>query len=243
MDRLHGKVAIITGAARGQGASEARQFILEGAKVVMTDVSEAGAGLATDLGENAHFLMHDVTDERAWKRVVDDTVARFGRLDILVNNAGVYRPADIAQTSVADFDMHYRVNQLGVFLGMQASIEPMSNSGGGSIVNISSGLARRGSSGRIAYAASKWAVRGMGRAAALELAGHRIRVNTVMPGIVDTPMLDGNTEEFKKEMAAMVPLGRIGSTEEVAELVTYLASDNASYISGGEFVIDGGISA
>jgi 3alpha(or 20beta)-hydroxysteroid dehydrogenase len=243
MNRLTGKVAIITGAAGGQGAAEARLLVNEGASVVLTDMITDGAAIAQELGERALFLKHDVSNELEWQDVVNATIDRFDRLDVLVNNAGVFQPATIDQTSVETFDLHYRVNQLGVFLGMRAVIDPLSKSGGGSIINISSGLAMRVFPGRIAYTGSKWAVRGLTRAAALELATFNIRVNAIMPGVIDTPMLGDNNTELREQLSAMVPLGRLGRSEEIAEMVAYLASDQSSYVTGSEIVIDGGVAA
>jgi 3alpha(or 20beta)-hydroxysteroid dehydrogenase len=241
MGRLEGKIAIITGAARGQGANEARRFVAEGAKVVLTDLSDGGEKVAAELGENAIFLQHNVSDEDAWRHVVDFAVKKFGRIDILVNNAGIFTPHSIVDTTKESFDRHYQVNQLGVFLGTKAVIEPMKASGGGSIVNISSAAGVRGYPDMIAYAGTKWAVRGMTKCAARELAPMRIRVNSVHPGLVDTPMLDDHTPEALKEFANAVPLGRIGTPDDVAEIVIFLASDLSSYLTGAEIVADGGL--
>lgn len=241
MRSLEGKTAIITGAARGQGAAEARLFVAEGANVVLTDVNSDGAALAAELGEHAHFMVHDVADAAAWTAVVAATLAKFSRLDILINNAGVYRPAPLRETDQALWDLHYRVNQLGVFLGMRSVIDAMVTSGGGSIVNVSSNAGMKNVGGIFAYATSKWAVRGMSKLAATELAPSKIRVNSIYPGIIDTPMLGANDAERMKMYAAMIPLGRLGSVDEVSRLVTFLASNSASYITGAEITVDGGI--
>lgn len=241
MAKLAGKVAIITGAARGQGQAHARLFAAEGAKVVVTDVSAGGAAFAAELGENAIFVQHDVSDEAAWDDAIAMTVEKFGRLDILVNNAGVYQRATMLETDNAFWDLHYRVNQLGVFLGMRAAAKEMMRTGGGSIVNISSGAGRSGLPGIFAYSTSKWAVRGMSRLAAAELAAVKIRVNSIYPGLIDTPMLEGNTKEQMAFLENMIPLRRLGTSEEVAELVLFLASDAASYITGAEVTVDGGL--
>jgi 3alpha(or 20beta)-hydroxysteroid dehydrogenase len=241
MKALEGKVAIITGAARGQGAAEARLFVDEGAKVVLTDVNSDGAALAAQLGDHAHFILHDVADPEGWKAVVDATLRWASRLDILVNNAGVYRPATLRDTDQALWDLHYRVNQLGVFLGMRSVVDSMMASGGGSIVNVSSNAGMKNVGGMFAYATSKWAVRGMSKLAATELAPSKIRVNSVHPGLIDTPMLGANDAERMRMFEAMIPLGRVGSVDEVSRLVAFLASDSASYITGAEITIDGGI--
>jgi 3alpha(or 20beta)-hydroxysteroid dehydrogenase len=241
MKALDGKTAIITGAARGQGAAEARLFVDEGAKVVLTDVNSDGAALAAQLGDHAHFILHDVADPEGWKAVVDATLRWSSRLDILVNNAGVYRPATLRDTDQALWDLHYRVNQLGVFLGMRSVVDGMVASGGGSIVNVSSNAGMKNVGGMFAYATSKWAVRGMSKLAATELAPSKIRVNSVHPGLIDTPMLGANDAERMRMFEAMIPLGRVGSVDEVSRLVAFLASDSASYITGAEITIDGGI--
>jgi 3alpha(or 20beta)-hydroxysteroid dehydrogenase len=238
---LEGKTAIITGGARGQGAAEARLFVAEGANVVITDVNPEGAALAAQLGGRAQFMVHDVADAAAWRAVVQAAVSRFSRLDILVNNAGVYRPAALRDTDQALWDLHYRVNQLGVFLGMRSVVDAMVASGGGSIVNVSSNAGMKNVGGMFAYATSKWAVRGMSKLAATELAPSKIRVNSIHPGLIDTPMLGANDAERMKLFEAMIPLGRVGSVDEVSRLVAFLASDNAGYITGAEITIDGGI--
>jgi 3alpha(or 20beta)-hydroxysteroid dehydrogenase len=241
MRSLEGKTAIITGGARGQGAAEARLFVAEGANVVLTDVNPDGAALASELGAHAHFMVHDVADAIAWTAVVAASIAKFSRLDILVNNAGVYRPAPLRDTDQALWDLHYRVNQLGVFLGMRSVVDAMVASGGGSIINVSSNAGMKNVGGIFAYATSKWAVRGMSKLAATELAPSKIRVNSIYPGIIDTPMLGANDAERMKMYQAMIPLGRLGSVDEVSRLVAFLASDSASYITGAEITVDGGI--
>ncbi|MGF6901402.1 SDR family NAD(P)-dependent oxidoreductase [Paraburkholderia sp. GAS348] len=240
MARLEGKVAIITGAASGQGAAEARLFVAEGARVVVADILEAGARVAAELGEAAFFVKHDVADQGSWERVISETLGRFGRLDILINNAAMFDPKPLMQTEPAELDTHYRVNQLGVFLGMRAVVEPMKSSGGGSIVNISSVSGLRALPGQFAYASTKWAVRGMTGCAAVELAPLGIRVNSVYPGLIDTPMLAGNSPETNAFYAKMVPLGRMAKPGEVAEAVAFLASDAASYMTGAEIAVDAG---
>ncbi len=239
--RLQGKVAIVTGAAQGQGANEARRFVAEGARVVVTDRNPAGAAVAEALGDAAIFIAHDVTVEADWQRVVEQSLAAFGRIDILVNNAGIFTPNSILDTSVEEFDRHYRVNQLSVFLGTKAVIPAMQAAGAGSIINISSAAGMRGYPEMISYCGSKWAVRGMTKAAARELAPFRIRVNSIHPGLVDTPMLDGHSAEALEAFASATPLGRIGTPDDVAEIVLFLASEASTYLTGAEIVADGGL--
>jgi len=243
MGRLAGKVALISGGSRGQGAAEARLFCAEGAQVVIGDVlDEAGQKLADALGGAARYVHLDVTREDDWTRAVDATRAAFGRLDVLVNNAGIVRTGHLEQHSLADYMAVVNVNQVGVFLGMRAVVGAMRAAGGGSIVNISSNAGLEGVEGVIGYAASKWAVRGMTKSAALELGQYGIRVNSVHPGGVDTPMLGG--EELGHMLAtnpfASQPIPRIAQPEEIAKLVLFLASDDSSYSTGSEFTADGG---
>ena len=239
-NRLEGKVAIITGAARGQGANEARRFVAEGARVVVTDLDANGQAVADELGASARFVRHDVANEDDWKTVITTAQDEFGKIDILVNNAGVFKPANIVDTTLAAFDLHYRVNTLGVFLGMRAVI-PAMESGGGSIINISSIAGMRGWPGMIAYGGTKWASRGLTQCAARELAPQRIRVNSIHPGLVNTPMLDDHDPAALEAFVAAVPFGRMGSVDDVAEVVIFLASDLSSYMTGAEIVIDGGL--
>jgi 3alpha(or 20beta)-hydroxysteroid dehydrogenase len=241
---MEGKVAIVTGGARGQGAAEARLFVEEGARVVIGDVLEAeGKALAAELGENAAFVRHDVTSEQSWAGVVKAALSLFGKLDVVVNNAGIYRPGTIAETTPEAFDAHYRVNALGVFLGVKAAAGAMRENGGGAIVNTSSIVALRGFPNMIAYTATKWAVRGITKAAAVELAPFGIRVNSVLPGLIDTPMIEANTEEFNQGVVEATPLKRTGKAEEIARTVLFLASDKSSYTSGAEVAVDGAVAA
>ena len=240
MGKLDGRVAIITGAAGGQGEAEARLFVAEGARVAVTDVQEKGEKVAADLGDAAFFLHHDVSDEESWSTLVATTLEKFGAVDILVNNAAIFDPKPLTATTAADMTAHFTVNQLGVLLGMQAVIEPMKAAGGGSIINISSLSGLRHLPGQFAYAATKWAVRGMSGCAAAELASSNIRVNTVLPGLIDTPMLAGNSPETNALYASLVPMGRMALPREVAEVVAFLASDAASYVTGAELSVDAG---
>lgn len=241
--RLEGKVAIITGAAQGQGAHEARAFVAEGAKVMLTDVQDSVLALAEELGEAARAMTHDVSDEDRWQEVVAATLSAFGKLDVLINNAGIYAPAPITETTKESYVAHFNVMQLGTFLGMKSVVEAMKANGGGSIINICSGAGQRGYPDMISYLSTKWAVRGMTKAAARELAPFAIRVNSVHPGLIDTPMIASAAADVKlmQGLRDSVPLGRIGTTDDVLEPVIHLASDKSSYMTGTEVTIDGGI--
>jgi 3alpha(or 20beta)-hydroxysteroid dehydrogenase len=239
MGQLDGRVAIITGGARGQGAAEARLFAAEGATVYLTDVLAAdGAAVAAEIGGT--FVEHDVTDVDQWKVVVERALSDHGRIDVLVNNAGILHWATMTETPIDVWNRVVAINQTGVFLGMQAVASAMKEQGSGSIVNISSVAAYSGSAPCFAYGATKWAVRGMTKGAAQELGPFGVRVNSVHPGIIDTPMMEGTPLE---QMGSGVPLRRYASADEVAKLVLWLASDESSYATGAEFVLDGGMTA
>ena len=243
MARFDGKVIVISGGARGQGAAEARMLVSEGARVVLGDVLEAeGQRLAAELGEAALFLRQDVTMEADWARMVD-AAERLGGLHGLVNNAGIYRPATLLETDAALYEQHVRINQFGCFLGMKAVVPAMERASGGSIVNISSVAGLQGSPGAFAYSATKWALRGMTKSAAVDLAVRRIRVNSVHPGPIDTEMLKVRTPEQNAERLELVPMRRQGTADEVAQLVLFLLSDDSAYITGAEIAIDGAASA
>ncbi len=243
MKRLEDKVAIITGAAQGMGASHARKFIEEGAKVVLTDLNEVkGEHLAKELGANAFFIKQDVTNEGDWERVVSETEAKFGPINVLVNNAGITMSKSLLEISAEEYSRILNINQLSVFLGMKSVIPSMKKTKNASIVNISSinGLV----GGAIGYTDSKFAVRGMTKAAALEFAADGIRVNSVHPGVIATPMvMQEDTKDAVEEFAKHIPVQRVAQPEEVSNLVLFLASDDSSYSTGSEFVIDGGITA
>lgn len=243
MNRLEGKVAIITGAAQGMGAAHARRFVEEGAKVVITDLNEEkGAALANELGANALFVKQNVTNEAEWATVVETAEAKFGPVNILVNNAGITMAKSILQVSLEEYRRIVDINQVSVFLGMKTVIPSMQKAGGGSIVNISSinGLV----GGAVGYTDTKFAVRGITKAAALECANYGIRVNSVHPGVIATPMVvQGDTKAAVEEFAKHIPMKRVAQSEEVTNVVLYLASDESSYSTGAEFVVDGGITA
>lgn len=243
MSDLDGLVAIITGAARGQGEAEARLLAANGARVVLTDVlAEQGAAVAADIGDTALFIDHDVSSEEGWKEVVAATLAAFGRIDILVNNAAISRALKLEATEPDVFDLVYRVNQLGVYLGMRSVIEPMKAVGGGSIINISSVAGLQGTSTLFAYTSTKWAVRGMTKSAALELARYKIRVNCIFPGVIDTPINDANPPGMNDVLVKTTPMRRMGQPSEIAEAVLFLASPRSSFATGADFAIDGGMS-
>lgn len=247
MNRLEGKVAIVTGAAQGIGAANARRFVAEGAKVVLTDLNaDDGETLARELGDGAMFIRHDVTSSADWEQVVAKTEAAFGHVTILVNNAGLLGPlAKTADISEEDFAKVCAVNQTAVYLGMKAVIPSMLTAGKGSIVNISSdaGMAAIYGFPNLAYVASKFAVRGMSKATAVEYAPNDIRVNSVHPGFIRTPMMVQATDENGGEALQKIPLGRLAEPSEVANLVLFLASDEASYVTGAEHLVEGGMLA
>ncbi len=235
--RVAGKVALITGAARGMGAAHARRFIAEGARVVLGDILDAeGAALAAELSSDARYIRLDVTKPDDWAAAVALCVADFGGLHILVNNAGIFGGAAIVDHPLDLWQRMIEINLTGVFLGIRAATSALVASGSGSIINISSVAGLRGAPGGSAYVASKFGVRGLTKAVAAELAPFGVRCNSVHPGIIDTPMAEGlNTQGYD------YPLGRMARSEEVTNLVLYLASDEASYSTGSEFIVDGGL--
>jgi 3alpha(or 20beta)-hydroxysteroid dehydrogenase len=247
MGRLDGKVALITGGARGMGKSHVRHFVAEGARVVFGDVlDDRGEHVAAGLGEQScRYVHHDVTDEAGWAAAVATATEAFGRLDVLVNNAGVLTFGSIADMPLAEFRRILEVNAVGCWLGMKAVIEPMKAAGGGSIVNISSIEGLAGAAGLSAYSASKFAVRGMTKVAAQELGRLGIRVNSVHPGGVLTRMtLEQAGTHDHVDAAAFIgslPIPRFAEPVEISRLVAFLASDDSSYSTGSEFVADGGV--
>lgn len=246
MGRLQGKACIVTGGARGMGEATARLFASEGAKVLLTDVlEEDGAAVAADIGDAAHFLKHDVSSDDDWAAVVDFAKDKLGGIDALVNNAGVVHFTPIDMLSAEDAQRVLSVNTIGPMLGAKHVGAVMREAGGGSIVNISSVDGLRGCNGLTIYTASKWALRGLTKSLAYEFGRSGVRVNSVHPGGVDTPM--GNAAGLPREQLnatfVRVPLGRIGQPEEIANASLFLASDESSYITGAELAVDGGWSA
>lgn len=252
--RLAGKVALVTGASRGTGEATARLFAAEGARVVMGDLlDDLGAGVAKEIGDAAHYLHLDVGSETDWEHAVDTALGRFGGLDVLVNNAGILKMAAIEDTTVDDFERLVRVNQLGPFLGTRAVVEPMKARGAGSIVNISSIDGHMGMNGTIAYAATKFAVRGMTRVAALELGRHGIRVNAVCPEAGGSEMVKPYLPEgFDPEIADSLGHRRLATQrsrssadrrDDIARMVLFLASDESASCTGADFLVDSGNSA
>jgi 3alpha(or 20beta)-hydroxysteroid dehydrogenase len=251
--RLEGKVALITGGARGMGEAHVRLFVAEGARVVFGDLrDDLGTKVAAELGEpSCRYLHHDVTSETDWAAAVSTAVSAFGRLDILVNNAGVLKFARIADMPLADFRQVLEVNTVGCWLGIKAVTGPMQAAGGGSIINLSSVEGITGAPALSAYTASKFAVRGLTKAAAQELGQFGIRVNSVHPGAVLTDMImeaaasldvaDPATTVDVGAFLKAIPLGRFAKAAEISRLVLFLASDESSYSTGSEFVIDGGL--
>ncbi|MCE7054203.1 glucose 1-dehydrogenase [Algoriphagus sp. AGSA1] len=251
MKRLENKVAIITGGAGGLGAAEAVLFAGEGAKVLITDIKEDGlrdvSNQITASGGTVHYMKHDVTSEQDWNEVVKKAIELYGSIHILVNNAGITGNIlnSLEETSLDEFKKVVDINLISQFIGIKAVVPHMKKNKGGSIINISSIAGLVGSAKATAYTASKGAVRSFTKGAAAEFAGDNIRVNSVHPGYVDTPMTKGlqNSEEFKKMAIGITPLGREAVPEEVAYGVLYLASDESSYTTGSEMVIDGGNTA
>jgi len=244
MGRLDNKICMITGAARGQGESEARLFAAEGATVWLTDVlDEPGQAVADDIGATYRHL--DVRDEAAWSTLLEEIVAEHGRIDVLVNNAGVYASGRHYEISVDDFNRVMDINCSGVFLGMRATSPYMREARSGSIINISSIAGMSGGVNAFAYHTSKWAVRGMTKSAAVENGRRNVRVNSIHPGLIDTDMLNSAVADGQdnSQVVKRVPLGRTAQADEVGRLAVFLASDDSSYCTGTEFVVDGGLLA
>jgi len=237
MGRVDDKVALISGGARGMGASHARLLVAEGANVVIGDIlDDDGQALAEELGAAARYVHLDVTDPELWAAASAAATAEYGKLDILVNNAGIINYGPLKTFDLTKWQQILDVNVTGTLLGIQAAIDPMIAAGGGSIVNISSIEGLRGAAWVHGYVTSKWAVRGLTKSAALELAPHNIRVNSVHPGFIRTAM----TAKLPQEMLN-IPLGRPGEPQDVSAFVLFLASDESAYATAAEFVVDGGL--
>jgi len=238
---LTGRVIVVTGAARGQGLAEARALAACGAQVVLTDLAEVGEQAAAEL-PGAEFVRHDVASESDWATVIEVARRRTGRIDALINNAGVAAPGGLLTLELDQYRRVIDVNQTGALLGMRAVAPAMIEAGGGSIVNVCSTAGLTGTRGILSYSAAKWALRGMTKSVAAELAGHRIRVNAICPGRIDTELLT-DASRHDPEIARKVPLARIGQPDEVAALAIYLVSDLSQFCTGADFVIDGGQTA
>lgn len=256
MGRVEGKVALVTGGRRGIGAATAVLLAREGAKVAISDRKEEGAGAVIDeiakAGGEAVFIRQDVSREEDWRRVIDEILAKFGRLDILVNNAGVGAGKNIEEITLEEWRWVMSVNLDGVFLGTKYAIEAMKKTGGGSIINMSSVEGIVGDQRMVAYDASKGGLRTLTKSAALHCAlrGYNIRINTVHPGFIETPMVEGflksrggDIEAARKALVALHPVGHLGEPDDVAYAVLYLASDESKFATGSELVVDGGFTA
>ncbi len=246
MARLADKITIVTGGARSMGAVTAKLFAAQGATVVVCDILESeGRAVATEIGGDSMFAKLDVASEANWQALGEAVMARYGRIDVLVNNAGMLHFSGLLETKVEDLERLLRVNLIGCFLGMKTIAPLMIKGGKGAIVNISSVDGMKGSNGMTAYAASKWGVRGITKVAALELGHQGVRVNSVHPGGVDTPMSNPNKLPASELSSSYtdVPLQRIGDPSEIAQASLFLASDDASYINGAELAVDGGWTA
>lgn len=236
---LAGKVVIVTGGSQGQGAAEARVFAGAGAKVFVVDVAdESGTRVAAEI--RASYYHADVSNPSDWQELMASIMDAHGRLDVLVNNAAVHRFRSIEEETVEDFDRVIRINLRGTFLGIKAAIAPMRASGGGSIVNIGSIAGIRGFPLHASYGASKWAIRGLTKTAATELGPSGIRINVVLPGIIDSPMAWGGGQMPESATFGHLPLGRVGEVDDVAHVVAFLASSASAYITGAEITVDGG---
>lgn len=245
MGKLDGKVVIITGGSGGQGLSHTRTLLENGAKIVATDINtDKGKALEKELGENVKFIKHDVTSAEDWKNVISETESTFGPVNILVNNAGVVMYKNIEDMSEKEFRSVLDINLVSHFLGMKAVLPSMKKTEDGSIINISSINGFRGAAGNSAYDSSKFGVRGITKSAALEFAEYGIRVNSVHPGPLQTPMIEEESVQAAiEEFAESIPLKRVGLAEEASKLILFLASADASYSTGSEFTLDGGLTA
>lgn len=244
MSRLAGKVAFVTGGARGMGASHVERFVKEGAKVAFTDIlSDEGQGLAKKFGDSVRFFRQDVTSADEWDNTIQAAEKAFGPISVLVNNAGIVLRGPIESFSESDYRKVIDVNQLSVFLGMKSVLASMRRAGGGSIINISSIAGIVGRPATIAYSASKFAIRGMTKVAAAEFGEYHIRVNSVHPGAIMTPMFDNMADSVKNSLLSDLAIKRLADPGEVSSLLVFLASDESAYCTAAEFVIDGGLIA
>ena len=242
MSDFQGRVFLISGGARGLGEAQARRLAASGARVVIGDVLVAeGRRLAAELGDNCSFQPLEVGDPAQWQAAVALACSQ-GALYGLVNNAGIFEPEPLLRTTVENFERQVRVNQLGTMLGMQAVVPALERTGQGSIVNISSTAGLRAAPGAFAYSATKWAVRGMTKAAAIDLAPRHIRVNSIHPGPIDTEMMRGCSADETRSRTERIPMKRYGTADEVAGLVMYLLADDSRYMTGAELTMDGGMS-
>lgn len=243
MKRLENKVIIITGAAQGMGRIHAEKALREGAKVAITDINkELGVKVSQELGDNAIFIQHDVSNEKDWKRVVDTVIDKWERIDVLVNNAGITYSTPLEELSLESYMKIVNINQVSVFLGMKSVSSTMKKQKEGSIINISSMNGIVG--GAIGYTDTKFAVRGMTKAASRDLSPYNIRVNSVHPGVIQTPMLEQeNVKEQVEKFKKSIPMRRVAQPEEVTNMVIFLSSNESSYSTGSEFIIDGGLTA
>ncbi|MET7992193.1 glucose 1-dehydrogenase [Amycolatopsis sp. NPDC005232] len=245
MGRLSGKIAIITGAARGQGAEHARRFVDEGAKVVVGDVlTDEVEKVAADLGKSAVPVRHDVTDPDSWQAVLEATLSAFGSPTVLVNNAGVLGTGRLAAIDPVEFRRTLDINLLGPWIGLSVVGGHMAENGGGSIVNIASIAGHRATPGRGSYTASKWGLRGLTKSAAIEMGRNGVRVNAILPGYIDTPMLGRRRDQMVSETQAWagMALPRMGQSSDISTMAVFLASDESGYCTGADFVVDGGAS-
>ncbi|HEX3792141.1 MAG TPA: SDR family oxidoreductase [Pseudonocardiaceae bacterium] len=234
--RLAGKVAVVTGGASGIGKGAADLMRAEGAQVCVTDI------VLPDVA-TPEQITHDVSAEADWQRVHDHVLATFGRVDVLVNSAGIFREGMIADIPLDTWHRMVAVNQTGILLGMRTFADALARDGGGSIINLSSHAGMQGQGSSIAYQATKWAVRGMTRFAAREFAPRDIRVNAIVPGFIDTPMVQAATQRLRESAVRRTPLGRLGDVSDVAAAILYFASDDSGFVTGTELVVDGGILA
>ncbi|MFF1831081.1 SDR family NAD(P)-dependent oxidoreductase [Paenarthrobacter sp. NPDC058040] len=242
MGDLEGKVAVITGAGGGIGRATCRLFTAHGAKVVAADLNLHDAEAAAEgLGSDAMAFALDVTDSGSWQDCLEEVDRRFGTVTALVNNAGVYLPGEMNETDAAAFEAMFRVNQLGPLLGVIATAPRMAAAGEGSIVNISSTGGLRPAPGALAYSTTKWGIRGLTQSAAVALAPSGVRVNTVIPGLIDTQMARRNNPEANAAVARKTPIPRLGQAVEIAEAILFLCSERSSFIVGTELIVDGGL--